>query len=323
MFRSIIFLTMFLLTAGNLSAKKGESLFDRWSHTDHKSIDIYINMDILLANRMTTNEMRGMVVDSGLQLGVDITVRGRYRRRTCDMPPILLQFDKDLLRQAGLNTHNDYKIVTPCTEGEEGQDAIVREALAYDLYRILDPEASFRTQLLTITYHNTADGTSKSSYGIMIEDTDELKDRLDSDNCEECYNQPLSTYTNAESVALFQYMIGNPDYSTMLGRNLKLMQDDAGRITAVPYDFDFSGLVNASYGRTTHPDQKSMTDRVFVWEFETLPNMLVASDTFAFLEVEFLETVDTYDHLSDKSKREITRYLKGFFRDLKHDRIGS
>ncbi|WP_116128367.1 hypothetical protein [Lewinella sp. IMCC34183] len=321
MFRSTLFLLFLLLSTVSLSAKKGQSLFDRWSHTDNKRIDIYLNLDTLLANRNTTNVMRGIVIDSGLQLGVDISVRGRYRRRTCALPPMMLQFDKDPLRGAGLNTHNDYKLVTPCTNDAAGQDAILREALAYELYRTVNPAASFRTQLLTITYHDLAKGTSFVSYGIVIEDTDELKDRLEAKNCEECFAQPLENFTNAETVALFQYMIGNADYSTTLGRNLKLMQAEDGRITAVPYDFDFTGLVNPTYGTVTDPTQESLTDRVFVWEFDSVPNLQAAQDDFLVLEHELMQQVLDFEELEAGSKREITRYLKGFFRDLKHNRI--
>ena len=323
MFRSALFLLLLLFGTAGLSAKKGESLFDRWSHADQRAIDIYLNIDTLLANRNTTNEMRGTVVDGGLALGVDISVRGRYRRRTCSLPPMMLQFDKELLRLAGLNTHNDYKLVTPCTFDAAGQEAIVREALAYELYRTVNPAASFRTQLLTVTYHNMADSSSFTSYGIVIEDTDELKDRLDARNCKECFNQPLATYTNAETIALFQYMIGNADYSTRMARNLKLMQGEDGRITAVPYDFDFAGLVDPAYGVTVDPEQESLRDRVLVWEFDTPANLLAAGDEFLLLEDDLLAQVAGFEALQDDGKREVTRYLKAFFRELRHGRIGS
>jgi len=46
-------------------------------------------------------------------------------------------------------------------------------------------------------------------------------------------------------MSLFQYMIGNTDYSIMQLHNV-IMLDDAGGIRyTVPYDFDYSGLVGA------------------------------------------------------------------------------
>ena len=322
MLRSVTLFLLLLAASASLSAKKGESIFDRWSHTSQKSIQIHLNLDTLLAYRKTEKEMNGIVVDNGQMFDVDITVRGRYRRRTCVMPPMLLQFDKDFLRAAGLNTHNDYKLVTHCTFGPSGQDALLREQLVYELYRTVEPEASFRTQLLTIDYVNTADGSVFTSYAILIEDTDELQDRMEQDNCKDCFNAPLASYTNIEKVALFQYMVGNVDYSTALARNLKLLKDDNGRLTAVPYDFDFSGLVNPEYGRLTHPEQKAMTDRIFVWEFDTDPELGRAADELLLLQEELLGQVKDFPHLKDSSKREITRYIKSFYKELDRGQVG-
>ena len=323
MLRSTIFFTFLLLASASLSAKKGESIFDRWSRTDDKTIEIHLNLDTLLANRCTDNELRATLIDNGQEFDVDISVRGRFRRRTCVMPPMMLQFDKAGLRLAGLNTHNDYKLVTHCTDDARGQDAVVREELVYDLYRVLEPEASFRTQLLTINYVNTADGSVYTSYAILIEDTDELKDRLERENCENCYNAARESFTNAEKVVIFQYMVGNVDFSTKVGRNLKLMQAEDGRITAVPYDFDFSGLVDPSYGRLMHAGQEAMTDRFLVWEFDTELDLSRAADELLLLEAEMLQTVADYTELSDQSKREITRYLKHFYKDLHKAKIGA
>ena len=314
---SALFIILFIGCSLSVSAKQGESIFDRWSETGNKSITLRLNVDSLLANRMTTNVINGVVADSGLEFGVDISVRGKYRRRTCAMPPILLQFNKDGLRLAGLNTHNDYKLVTHCTCDPAGQEALLREQLAYELYRTVNPAASFRTQLLTINYVNTADGDTTTSYAILIEDTDELKGRLDADNCQDCYNAPLSAYANAAQLTLFQYMIGNGDFSTTQIRNLKLMRDAAGRLTAVPYDFDYSGLVDPTYVK------QCVTTRNLVWQFEEPLELGTAGDDFLLLKDELLQQVEDFDALGSDSKREITKYLKCFFRELKTGKIGA
>ncbi|MCP9237090.1 hypothetical protein [Lewinella sp. JB7] len=316
-FLPLLAVLIVVFAAAPLAAKKGESIFDRWSHTANKTIELHLDFDSLEANRFNANEIRGTVIDNGIPLAVDISVRGRYRRRTCSMPPIKLQFDKDLLRSVGLNTHNDYKLVTHCTDDEDGQDAIVREQLAYELYRTVDPTASFRTQLLTIIYVNTADGSTSTGYAVLIEDTDELKDRLAAENCSDCYATPHAAYDNIERVTLFQYMIGNADFSTRQIRNLKMMRTENGRFTAVPYDFDFCGLVNPQYTKM------SLTERQFVWDFESIPDLDSATAEFLLLKEELLAQVSDNELLSGESKREITKYLKSFFRDLRAGKIGA
>jgi len=61
-------------------------------------------------------------------------------------------------------------------------------------------------------------------------------------------------------LALFQYMIGNPDYSVPLRHNVKIVElpgFGAAGYTAVPNDFDYSGLVDAYYAvPSEYLDQK-------------------------------------------------------------------
>ncbi len=45
---------------------------------------------------------------------------------------------------------------------------------------------------------------------------------------------------------LFQFMIGNTDFSISALHNVWLFQQDTG-VTPVPYDFDFAGIVNTRY----------------------------------------------------------------------------
>ncbi|MEO8711596.1 MAG: hypothetical protein ABI405_05700, partial [Parafilimonas sp.] len=47
---------------------------------------------------------------------------------------------------------------------------------------------------------------------------------------------------------MFQYLIGNTDWSIQYLQNIKLIATDSTQIpTAVPYDFDHAGIVNAPY----------------------------------------------------------------------------
>ncbi|MEM6771565.1 MAG: hypothetical protein AAF597_13360 [Bacteroidota bacterium] len=212
------------------------------------------------------------------------------------MPPLKLKFKKDGLRAAGLTTHNDFKLVTHCTDDEAGQDAILREQLAYELYNTVAPEASFRTQLITVTYVNTVDGSTTTSYAILIEDTDELKNRLDTKNCKDCYALPAEQINNAETFAMFQYMIGNSDFSNRMVRNMKLMQNTDGNYTAVPYDFDFSGLVNAQYATGfPHLNETSPTDRTMIWEYDTDPDFSETTELFVSLKDQLFEQVANFE----------------------------
>lgn len=308
----------FAVFAGNGDGTKaGRSLFDQWEAQNTLNIELHVNFDSLEVYRTKEASLPAIIIENGKTLDLEVTVRGRFRRRTCVMPPLKLQFKKEGLRAAGLTTDNDFKLVTHCTDDEAGQDAILREQLTYEMYNTISPEASFRTKLLTVTYVNTADGSETTSYAILIEDTDELKGRLDSKNCKECYALPAEKIQNAETLALFQYMIGNSDFSNRMVRNMKLMANTDGTYTAIPYDFDFSGLVNASYASGfANLNETSPTDRTLIWEYETTPDFSEVSANFLNLQDTLLGQVTDFEDLCSASKREITRYLKGFFKDL-------
>jgi hypothetical protein len=67
-------------------------------------------------------------------------------------------------------------------------------------------------------------------------------------------------------VAVFQYMIGNTDWSVWKRHNIAIVQKVAQPrpLLAVPYDYDFSGAVNAPYA--TPPEQlklQSVRQRVY------------------------------------------------------------
>ena len=317
----LLFLTISLAAVAGGTDDAGISIFERWKRTNTR-IQFHLNLDSLEANRRTADFLPATIVENDQEMAVEVAVRGKFRRRTCGMPPLKLKFKKSFLRAAGLNTHNDFKLVTHCTDDAAGQDRLVREQLAYRLYAQLNPGASFRTQLLTIDYVNTADGSSTTSYAILIEDTDELKQRMNTANCKNCFNQPAGRIRNAAELALFQYMIGNADFSTQMVRNTKMMTHPDGRITAVPYDFDFSGFVNPTYGRV-RAGQEHITDRLLVWEYEQPADFRAATATFLELEADFLETIDGAAKLSKQSRRELTKYVKDFYKELRAGSIGA
>lgn len=312
-----------LNTASLLAANgdiKGPSLFDHWAESKAiTEVTIHVDRALLETKRMTNERMPARLSDGNQEYGLEIEVRGRFRRKACVMPPLKLHFDKKWLAQIGFNNHNDFKLVTHCTEDERGQESILREQLAYELYNIVAPKASYRTQLLKVNYVDVNDGSTESSYAILIEDTDELKDRMNAEKCTACYSIPSNKVNNETRVTLFNYMIGNSDFSFEMNRNLKLLKVEGDKAyTAVPYDFDFSGLVSASYANA----EKTNTIRRLVWEFGGIPNFSSTRGQFLYLRGRLLEQVSQFEELSKSSRHEITQYLNGFFEELESEQIG-
>lgn len=249
----------------------------------------------------------------------EVNVRGRFRRRACEFPPLKIDFSKEELQARGLAPFDDLKLVTHCQEGEEGEEAVLREYLAYQLYSLLTP-VNFRAQLVKITYIDTGGGASFTKYGILLEDTDELAARLNSEECEACYGLGASSIDSQlyRIHALFQYMIGNTDWSLALGRNLKIMKpENGGAYWITPYDFDFSGLVDAGYAvPDQNVGQQFVGQRVYLGAEHSRSEL---EETIAFYyskKDELIRYVEQFEFLSRKSRKEIIRYLEGFYESL-------
>ncbi len=247
---------------------------------------------------------------------VELNVRGRYRRLHCNFPPLKINFDKDDLAAANLMDHNNLKLVSHCLNAAVGDDYVLREYLAYRLYEDLT-HVSYRTQLVVMHYLDTHSDKSFMRFGILLEDEKELADRFDSELCEDCFGVEQEAY-NPEAARLhdlFQYMIGNADYSPKILRNVKLLKPKNGDpYYLVPYDFDFTGFVNALYVQVPpHLGVDDIRDRVYLGFPHSAPDM---EETFDFMQSRrnvLLDDIENFPYISKKTKRDLRDYIRSFF----------
>ena len=69
--------------------------------------------------------------------------------------------------------------------------------------------------------------------------------------------------------AAFNFMIGNLDWSLVMARNIKLFKHPGlHKCIVIPYDFDYSNVVDASYRRESRPaNMVHPFDRYFQGEY--------------------------------------------------------
>jgi len=247
---------------------------------------------------------------------VELNVRGRYRRLHCNFPPLKLNFDKDDLRALNLETHNNLKLVTHCLKAPVGEEYVLREFLVYQLYEELT-DISYRTQLVEITYLDTHSDARMTKYGIILEDEKELAARFESELCEDCFGTEQASY-DQEAVRvqdLFQYMVGNADWSPKILRNVKLLKPtDGSPYLLVPYDFDYTGFVNAVYVSVPpHLGVDNIRDRVYLGFPHSTEEL---AETFKFFQAnreQLFATIDNFPFLTRKARKDLRDYVRGFF----------
>lgn len=251
---------------------------------------------------------------------VKVRCRGRFRRMTCEFPPLKLKFPKKEMQEAGFGKHNDIKLVTHCTEDKQAWENLFREYLVYQLYAQLSP-VRLETRLLRITYRDSSTGEEMVTYGIFIEDVDALADRHGAKECDDCFSLPADQFDqqHLQTHALFQYMIGNTDWSVEKLRNLKILapKTEGSHYLVAPYDFDFSGLVNADYARpNVDYQQKNIRERIYLGNNWSADNWAPVIANFQEKKPAMMQFIEEFKFLSRKAKRDIRKFLDSFYAEL-------
>jgi hypothetical protein len=302
----------------------GQSLFDLTYTNDAIEATLKVDMATLISNKKNNEEIAATFsfVDKDGQLrefSTKVRSRGKFRRRVCDLPPLKLNFKKGELTNAGLKDYDKYKLVTHCLDSREGQENLLREFTAYKLYNQLTNN-SFRVQLLKINYVDVLTHDETNGYAILIEETDEMADRLNGTVIKDKYGmtQAELEHENSQMHAMFQYMIGNTDWDVARLHNMKVLEtgQSTGAI-AVPYDFDFSGLVDAGYARpNVNVGQTAVRQRVFMGQDFDVANWASTIEHFKSKRARILMCIRKCSFLKKSAKRDMISYINSFYNHI-------
>lgn len=261
------------------------------------------------------------------ELDLELRARGNYRRQEdiCDVPPIRLNFKKKQVEGTEFAGQDKLKLVTHCqNKREQYEQYVLREYLAYRIFNILT-DRSFRARLLRVTYVDT-DGENETSthYGILLEDDDRLAERLGVQKLEVPYTSVSDLDpAYAALVSVFQYMIGNTDYSLIRGEkdedcchNIVLLAQASGGHLAVPYDFDFAGLVDAPYaGPNPKLRIRRVTQRLYRGPCAYNEHVDAAIAGTREHQADIMDLVASLEGLDDRSRERVAKFLGKFYED--------
>jgi hypothetical protein len=237
------------------AAAPAQGLFKR---TEPLEVTITTSLKALLKDRDSTQRViHGAELSykdtagSMVTIPVGLRTRGHFRRlvRNCDFPPIKLEIAKTATRKTVFDGNRILKIATNCRPGNaEFEQYILQEYTLFKMYATLTPW-SYRTRLAHITYNDsTAKMKPVQSWAFFVEDDADLAQRRNAKRMEtkgamfDDLEPEKTGYMN-----LFQYMIGNTDWSVGGLHNVTLLRDSTAIVHAVPFDFDWSGAVDARY----------------------------------------------------------------------------
>jgi hypothetical protein len=281
--------------------------------TDIKALQSQKGTPVYQAGTVTMN----LADKSAITEEIGIAPRGVFRRDYCKIPPMSLNFRKD--PSSRLASLGKLKLVLGCGSTSSDEELLLKEYVAYKLYNLLEPK-SFRVRLLHVNYSD-AKGKVKpfTQYAFLIEDDGDLAKR--NGLIKKTHGSYLTEATDRSTmtmVAIFQYMIGNTDWAVPNEHNIKLLFDKSKPNYppyAIPYDFDYAGLVDASYAVPNEIiGTEKVTERVYRGFPRSMEEIQLVLNVYRAKKESILSLVRNFSLLSERTRKGMINYLEEFFK---------
>lgn len=253
---------------------------------------------------------------------VEMKTRGHFRKlkENCTYPPLQIQFPAKGSQSSSIFSGQfKLKLVMPCKD----DDYVIREWLVYKIYNLVTP-LSFRARLVQVRFEDSKNRkTPPVFYGLLLEEENQMAARNKAVPVE-LKIKPYQTQNDAFlTMAVFEYLIGNTDWSVEYLQNIKLIKKDSLSLPiTVPYDFDHSGIVNAPYA---YPAEQllmsSIRERRYrgycVSDLKTFENVIAL---YKRLKDDIYHLYTSNTLLDEKYIKSTTKYLDEFYATINNPR---
>ena len=257
--------------------------------------------------------------DQPRSIAVTLRTRGKFRLnvRNCAFVPLRVELPKEEIKGTPFEGQDALKLVTHCQNDGVHQQYLLREYLAYRVLNVLTPR-SFRARLANATYVDSVSGkTVATRPALWLESEKDVAQRLEGRVAEV---KRLFRHLDPESLDLmmmFQYMIGNTDFSIHALHNVRLVQDAAGVLYPVPYDFNNSGLVDAHYAIPSPKlPIKAVVDRLYRGPCRAPQAFEAVLARFRAAEREVMDLFDAVPDLDNTPRRKAKKYAEEFYSSI-------
>ena len=253
--------------------------------------------------------------DSAIAVPVRVRTRGIYRRANCDVPPLRLRFDEKDVRGTLLDQLRRPKLVTHCIDRDTYEQNLLLEYAIYRSWRLFTPYG-FAARLVRVTYEDSAGRVRPvTRYGIVTEDPERLAQRLGATTLTQAdlrigrIQRPFMSL-----LGVFQYLIGNTDWAVPMRHNVELLRTADSAIYAIPYDFDWSGVIDAPYARPNSIlHTRFVTERVFRGVCQPQDDLVPTLERFEALRDSVTAVYRAVPGLQPRVVEKALRYLGEFY----------
>ncbi len=260
-------------------------------------------------------------------LKVELRARGNFRRQKCYYIPVKISIKKKDHKNTLFNGHKKLKLIVPCLQQKDMNDNVIKEYIAYKLYRVISPY-SFKTRLVEIELTETRGEKEKIHQikGFLQEDDKKIAQKFNGKIIDRSIHPQEHEALNSIRTEFFQYMIGNTDFSNFVQHNSKLIFIDK-EIYPIPYDFDMSGLVNTSYSGVSDAITKKsritrVTQRVYRGFKRDLILIEQVRQDYISKKDEIMQLIEAQKPLFENIKEfeSAKKYIQSFFEIIQDDK---
>lgn len=329
---ALLFTALLVTVSPALAQNKDPAAILLFADESPLALTIAMDFDAVLKDRAEERAYQPATlyeVASGAETAhaIGIKTRGYYRLHylNCDVPPLRLNFRKSEVGETVFDGQDKLKLVTHCrTKSDRYQQHVFQEYLIYRSYNLLT-DASFRTRLVHLKYVDTRGRhDSITGFGFLIEDDDAMAER----NGGSIIGTGVRIFPDAIDrdamtlLSVFQYMVGNTDWTISTYHNVRLVFRNSTRtIVAVPYDFDWSGLIAAPYATPSiELNLRSVRERKFMGPCRREEELAEIFERIRGVEDEMLALFGDFSYLEERYAQRSIDYLKGFFETIQNPR---
>ncbi|MEK6613111.1 MAG: hypothetical protein AABZ29_10030 [Gemmatimonadota bacterium] len=293
--------------------------------SDPLEITIITGLGALIRDRDSTDRvMHGAELSykdssgAAVKVAISLRTRGHFRRqaRNCDFPPLKVEMTREAAKNTLFEGNRTLKLASSCRPSRgEYEQYILQEFALYRMYQALTPW-SYRTRLAHVTYQDSTGKTKPvQSWAFFVENDGDLAQRR---NARKIDIQGASfddlEATKFGYLQLFQYMAGNTDWSVSGLHNITLLQDSVGVVHPVPFDFDWSGAVDARYA---FPDRslpiRLVRERLWRGDCRTAEAMAPVIERFLSRRAEMDSTYMTLTPMAPPVREKVRKYFAEFW----------
>lgn len=261
---------------------------------------------------------------------IRLSARGLSRRTggICDFPPLRVEFSQAPAASSVFAGQKRLKLVTHCKNQGSFEQQLLVEYAAYPILNVLTP-LSFRARLATVDYAEAGGKVSTSKWGFFLEDSDDVAKRngLSEARVGARISAAQLEPKQAALAALYEYMIGNLDWSMRAGpegepccHNAKLLSGGGPSLIPVIYDFDYSGLVDRPYAIPPEGIKvRSVRQRAYRGYCRHNQNVLAAAADFRSKRGAIEAVFNQVPGMAERTKSKAIAYLGTFFADIATD----